>query len=122
MKRVLLLSQHIGSGYLTKGQVYDVQRIDFYIYNQELEESESFDYDTITENQKEQGHREIYIIDDRGHREIYIIDDRGQEEELDEYNDDKYILFEHDRDLAHYLIDNVEGLDLTLINMKKLLG
>ena len=111
MKRVLLLTEHIGSGYLTKGQIYDVQRIDFYIYNQELEESEEFDYDTITEEQKEQGHREIYIIDDR-----------GQEEELDEYNDDKYILFEHDRDLAHYLIDNVEGLDLTLINMKKLLG
>jgi len=111
MKRVLLLSQHIGSGYLTKGRVYDVQRIDFYIYNQKTEESDKFDYETITEEQKEQGNKEIYIIDDR-----------GQEEELQEYEADKYFLFENDRDLAHYLIDNVEGLDLTLINMKKLLG
>lgn len=110
MRKVLLLTPHIGSGYLTKGKVYDVERIDFYIYNEETEESDQFDYDIITEAQKE-----------KGHREIYIIDDRGQEEELDEYNEDKYILFENDKDLAHYLIDNVEGLDLTLINMKKLL-
>jgi hypothetical protein len=110
MKRVLLLTPYIGSGYLTKGKVYDIERIDFYIYNEEAEENERFDYDAITEEQKEQGHREIYIIDDG-----------GQEELLDEYNDDKYIFFDNDKDLAHYLIDNVEGLDLALVNMKKIL-
>ena len=111
MKRVLLLSPHIGCGYLTKGKIYDVQRIDFYIYNQKEEEMENFNYDTLTDEQKEQGERYIYITDDR-----------GQEEELQEYEADKYILFEDDRGLAHYLIDNVEGLDLALVNMKKLLG
>lgn len=110
MRRVLLLTPHIGSGYLTKGKVYDIEKIDFYIYNKELEETEFFDYETITDELKE-----------KGHREIYIIDDRGREEELDEYNEDKYVLFESDKDLAHYLIDNVEGLDLALINMKKML-
>jgi hypothetical protein len=110
MKRVLILDENIGSGYLTKGRVYDVTEINLFVYDEKIGDHEEINYDSATIGQKFQGSRYIHINDDR-----------GEDEELDEFHADDYIFFENDKDLAHHLVDNVEGLDLVLINLKKVL-
>ena len=110
MKRVLILDKCIGSGYLTKSKVYDATEVKLFVYNEETDDHDEIDYSIATDEQKQEGDRYIHINDDR-----------GEDEELDEYNSDNYLFFENDKELAHYLIDNVEGLDLALISLKKIL-
>ena len=49
------------------------------------------------------------------------IEDDSSSDSFQMYDDeDRFILFENDKELAHGLIDKIEGLDKAIINMVKL--
>jgi disulfide oxidoreductase YuzD len=121
MKRLLMLNKKISAcnfGKFTNNSIYEV--IDDCIYipsNKEDEEGQYLEATSTILNKFT--NRQNYP------RYIEILDDDKKKRTLEiEYNNDltrEFIIFDNDRDLARKLIDIIDGLDSTIINMALLL-
>ena len=56
---------------------------------------------------------------EEGNVVINFIDDDGESNHIiDGNNGEECVLFESEKDLAHYLIDNIEGVAKSLVNLR----
>lgn len=108
MKRILMLDPVVcGSGDFTKNRIYNIED-KWIVFDEEKGEYTGDSYDYSEEISKKY----------TGDREIYLTDDSNVEDSFQIYDDEeRFILFDNDKYLARKLIDTIEGLDTSIINM-----
>lgn len=104
MKRLLMLEPtQCGSSDFTKGKIYGVTD------------------DKLFDNKQEQEikfNRETWLNNDNMDRYISIIDDGNVEDSFIVCEpEDRFIIFDNDKELALYLLNNVENLDNAIVNL-----
>lgn len=119
MKRLLMLKPYnCGSGDTKEGKIYEVVKDNLLVWiivKDEVgeEDEDVHEYEYSDENVKKYSNL-------RQERWVTIKDESSEDcFEVDE-EDDRFIIFENDNQLAHELIDRVEGLDKTIVNMATL--
>jgi len=106
MKRLLMLNPvDCGAGDTFESNIYDITRDILVVFNSEEFGSEEFEYS-----------RENLIKYPTGVRWIVINESSSDSFEVKE-NEKRFIICENDRELARELINRIEGLDTTIVNM-----
>lgn len=95
-----------GGANLTSGKIYDVKKAIVYKYDEESNYTE-IPYENATTFQRNNMKKGFTIINDDGKEEFVE----------DEFYYICYKVFETNNELAHYLIDNVEGLEDSIVNL-----
>lgn len=116
MKRLLMLKgRECASGDFTNGKIYDIIKdrlavLTPVVYDDGSTDEESKEYEYTKENIEKYSEYEqsrwIDVKDDSSEDAFEVFD-----------SDDRFIIFENDKELAHELIDRVEGLDKAIINL-----
>lgn len=117
MKRLMMLKPYqCASGDFTKGKIYDVVKDELVVYLMIPEEDGSVDKDESTPFDYTKENIEKYSKY-KTKRWMLVKDDSSEDSfEVDE-NDDRFIIFENDNELAHELINRIEGFGTTIVNM-----
>lgn len=108
MKRILMLKPiHCGSADTLRGKIYEVIRDELVVIDDE-EENEFYHTSTL-ENIEKYKDAQRWIT----------IKDESSEDSFEYYNkdEDRYVLFNNDRELTHYLVDNLNGLAESIVNI-----
>lgn len=95
-----------GGANLTSGKFYNVEKAIVYNYDND-DNCTEIPYDKATVDQRNSMKKYFTILDDNDEEEFVE----------DEFYYNYYKIFENDNELAHYLVDNIEGLDKTILNM-----
>ena len=106
MKSIIMLdSVNCGAGDTKVGKIYEVIEDTLFMIN-ENKESVEFDYNEENANKYPNATRWITITDENSEDCFEV-----------ESPEKRFIIFENDKELAHELIDRIEGLDGAIINM-----
>lgn len=109
MKRLLMLKPiDCGAGDTKEGKIYDITKDVLNVLNPKTEDS--IDYEYTEENLKK--HTDGIVT-----RWVTINDESSEDTFEVEKNETRFIIFENDKELAHAMIDRVEGLAYTIANM-----
>jgi hypothetical protein len=104
MKRILMLTPHnCGAGDTKKNKIYDILEDYWYVYN---ENDDIYPYT-----------KEISKKHPKGARYITIKDESSTDNFEVKESEDRFIILENDKQLAHELIERIDGLDIAIINM-----
>ena len=76
------------------------------VWDKETDDGTQYEYNQANVEKYPNGVRWIEI-DDESSSDSFDVDD----------NDDRFIIFENDKELAHELINRMDGLDKTIVNM-----
>jgi len=109
MKRLLMLKpMECASGDTRKGRIYDITEDILCIYKNEDEDSERYEYSKENVEKYSEYEQERWIT----------IKDESSEDSFEVYEEeDRFIIFENDNELAHGLINMIQGLDSTIVNI-----
>jgi len=107
MKRLLMLKpRECASGDTKVGKIYDITSDKLSVWDKETDDGTQYEYNQENVEKYPNGVRWVEI-DDESSSDSFDVDD----------NDDRFIIFENDKELAHELIDRMDGLDKTIVNM-----
>lgn len=108
MKRILMLDPVIcGSGDFTENKIYNIEKDMWNAYEEKDSFSVPYVYSEGITIKFPDGEREIYIIDNSNSEDSFRLNDK----------ESRFIIFENDKELAHKLIDMIDGLDSSIVNM-----
>ena len=107
MKRLLMLKpRECASGDTKVGKIYNITGDKLSVWDKETDDGTQYEYNQENVEKYPNGVRWVEI-DDESSSDSFDVDD----------NDDRFIIFENDKELAHELIDRMDGLDKTIVNM-----
>jgi len=107
MKRLLMLKpRECASGDTKVGKIYDITGDKLSVWDKETDDGTQYEYNQENVEKYPNGVRWVEI-DDESSSDSFDVDD----------NDDRFIIFENDKELAHELINRMDGLDKTIVNM-----
>jgi len=107
MKRLLMLKpRECASGDTKVGKIYNITGDKLSVWDKETDDGTQYEYNQANVEKYPNGVRWIEI-DDESSSDSFDVDD----------NDDRFIIFENDKELAHELINRMDGLDKTIVNM-----
>ena len=107
MKRLLMLKpRECASGDTKVGKIYDITSDKLSVWDKETDDGTQYEYNQENVEKYPNGVRWVEI-DDESSSDSFDVDD----------NDDRFIIFENDKELAHELINRMDGLDKTIVNM-----
>lgn len=118
MKRILMLrGQDCASGDFTNGKIYDVLEDILIVYKDEI-----FEDGTIEHNGKtcEYAYTKENINKYSEYKQLHWIsvkDNSSQDDFEVNEEDNRFIIFENDKELAHELINRIDGFATTIVNM-----
>jgi len=107
MKRLLMLKpSECGSEDTIQGRVYNITRDYWSVWIEKDFNSIQYEYNQETVEKYPNGTRWL-VINDESSSDSFEVND----------NEDRFIICENDRELAHELINRMDGLDKTIVNM-----
>ena len=107
MKRLLMLKpRECASGDTKVGKIYNITGDKLSVWDKETDDGTQYEYNQENVEKYPNGVRWVEI-DDESSSDSFDVDD----------NDDRFIIFENDKELAHELINRMDGLDKTIVNM-----
>ncbi|MCE5220146.1 MAG: hypothetical protein LLF98_02465 [Clostridium sp.] len=109
MKRLLMLKPNMcASGDTKEGKIYEIIEDYLSIPDDEENDKVGFSIEYSKENALKYLDAERWVK----------IKDESSEDDFEAYeDDDRFIIFENDKELAHELINRVEGLDKAIVNV-----
>jgi hypothetical protein len=117
MKRILMLNPiNCGSADTKKGKIYEVLEDVLNVWDLETDDTQSYEYSIENVNK--------YAVDGKEITRWITINDESSNDTFQTtlYNNDEedFIIFENDNELAHGMINRIDGLATTITNMTML--